>query len=597
MINRNMTHDQLKAELVKSYFEQLDSRSWTKLILIATAFVVAYMFWWSVPRELVLCWLLAVVSVSLIERRMNAYIVRHRHQEHLHKRFLNQLTVIILMQAVFWGASAVFIWLGENPLYDILAATVLVTIVATVAIQSAACLRIFYIWIGVGFTPVVVVFVMHDSHVHNISIVLMLLFITVTMLTTKLANSRVVQLIMLRMELAQQKTYAEAANLSKSKFLAAASHDLRQPLHALTLFVGVLQERCKNTDLRLLANNIRNSAESIEDLLNALLDVSKLDAGVVKPEEHTVDIYQLLVKLEDEYTVIASEKGLKFSVNPISCFVSTDASLLETVIRNLLSNAIRYTEQGEVRLECAVVNGEVKLDVADTGSGIPIDQQKAVFQEFYQLDNRNSGQVKGLGLGLSIVNRLVQLLDISIYLESEPGKGSVFSLVLPLIEEGFNVECDEKVQNQQAYDLTGMKVLIIDDEPMIREAMAALLSVWGGVAVVAASGAEAISLLKQQQIIPDMLIVDYQLQNGELGIDSAQAVLALCGKDIPILVITGSTDKGRQLNLQSQGYVVMYKPLQSEKLLGFIQDVREEMLPAAGKKSVRPLTSVKERLI
>lgn len=587
MINKTMTTEQLESELLKSYFEHIEKRSWSKIILIATALVVAYMLWWDVPRELLLVWLLAVVISSFIEKSMITNIARIRHREDQHKHFYNQLTLIVTIQAVLWGAGAYFIWICDDPVYDILVTTVMVTIVATVGIQSAACLRLFYLWLFLGFTPFVLVFVMHGSHVHNISIVLMLLFIAVTILTTKLANNSVLQLIMLKSELAQEKNSAEAANVAKSKFLAAASHDLRQPLHALTLFVGVLKQRCKDSNLENLADNIRHSADSIEKLLNSLLDVSKLDAGIVKPDISQVDIYQLLSKLENEYTAIAQEKGLRFHVNSVHGFVSSDASLLETILRNLLSNAIRYTEQGEVSLDCQLDGDQIKILVADTGAGIPMEQQQAVFQEFYQLDNNRGEQTKGLGLGLSIVKRLAQLLSITIHLESQPNKGSTFSLILPFSETP-SLPLAKENSGDLYNGLEGMSTLIIDDDPMIREAMLALLGVWGVEGIVTESTAEAIGVLQQRQITPDMLIVDYELQNNELGTQSAQAILACCNKDIPVLVMTGSTEKERLLRLQSEGYIVMHKPLQPDKLLEFLQKVCQEKKSLENEKTSRP---------
>src|SRR6185503_11715286 len=280
-------------------------------------------------------------------------------------------------------------------------------------------------------------------------------------------------------ELRRQKEAAEEAAVAKSRFLAVASHDLRQPLHALGLFVQALQECSIAAQERHIIGNIRRSVDAMEELFNALLDISRLDAGVVQPRIVTIPLASVFDSLRFEYAPVAREKKLALIVMKTAVYVRSDLSLLSRIIRNLLSNALSYTDRGGVVLGCRRSGDCVRIEVWDSGRGIPADRHDEIFREFSQLDNPERDRRKGLGLGLAIVERLARLLGHTVELRSEVGRGSVFSITLPRGAQEDCVSIDAPVETTTGFDLAGALVLVVDDEAAVQDGMAAVLRRWG----------------------------------------------------------------------------------------------------------------------
>ena len=376
--------------------------------------------------------------------------------------------------------------------------------------------------------------------------------------------------------LATQKEEADEANLSKSKFLAAASHDLRQPLHALTLFTSVLDKRIKGKDERDIINNIKRSVASLESLLNSLLDISKLDANTVQVDKQDFKISFLLNQLSAEYLPQAKNKGLHWSCESCDYMVRSDPVLLETILRNLMSNAIRYTQKGEVSVECYADNLNVIIEVKDTGVGIAEDQQNIIFQEFEQLENA-AEENKGMGLGLSIVDRLSRLLDHAIEIKSKPGAGSCFIVTLPLSKAS---HCSlEEPKDSPAYEtnLTDVLVLVIDDEKSIREGMKALINDWGYRVILASSEAQAIKKLSAHRC-PDVIISDLSLGNGLTGIQAIQSIRKIFDHHIPAIIVSGDTSVNKLNEVQQSGLSLLHKPVPPARLHAFIKRMAREKL-------------------
>ena len=285
----------------------------------------------------------------------------------------------------------------------------------------------------------------------------------------------------------QAREAAEEANVAKSRFLAAAGHDLRQPLHALGFFVDALQEQSLPPDGRVVVNNIRRSVDAMEDLFNSLLDVSRLDAGIVRPRIATIALAPLMERVRLEYDPVAPQKDLSLIVARNSLFVRSDPVLLERIMRNLVANAVRYTDRGRVILGARRDAHSVRIEVWDSGRGIPKDKHREIFQEFRQLDNPQRDRRKGLGLGLAIVERLVKLLDHPLELRSQLGKGSVFAVTVPRgrREEFVPGEADGQIVVDR--DVANSLILVVDDEPDVRDSMLALLGRWRCEVVVAES--------------------------------------------------------------------------------------------------------------
>lgn len=367
-------------------------------------------------------------------------------------------------------------------------------------------------------------------------------------------------------ELTLQKEAAENANLAKSRFLAAASHDLRQPMHALNLYHGAMENVELSAQAQTLLSYARQCAVAMDDMFSVLLDMSRLDAGAVTPNLGIFAVNQLLERIRVEFEPPAREKGLDLRVIPSKRFIRTDPALAERIVRNLVSNAVRYTHRGKVLVGCRKCGQVLRLLVLDTGVGIPQDKQQAVFEEYFQLSNPERDRTKGLGLGLAIVNRVSNLLGAPIQLQSEPGRGSMFSV---------DFECDDnfapepEAQDTQAAgvdDLAGRLIVVIDDEAAIRAAVSTLLSQWGCRVVAAATGDDAVLQLAAYPTPPDVIVCDYRLRGTENGLDAIEKVRMEFCVDVPALLVTGDTAPDRILEIREGGFPVLHKPLQPDEL-------------------------------
>ena len=368
----------------------------------------------------------------------------------------------------------------------------------------------------------------------------------------------------LAVDLRRQKEIAEEASRAKSRFLAAASHDLRQPVHAMGLLIGALRNAPTNTERQHLIEQIEMSADAIDRLFAALLDISKLDAGVVERRRQTFALDTVLARVCDDYMGEAAAKGLTLSHVRCRAIVDSDPALVERIVRNLISNAVRYTDAGRIVVGCRRRGSSVVMQVWDTGRGIAADQQELVFQEYYQVGNPERDREKGLGLGLAIVRRVADLLECDLRLRSEPGRGSCFEISLPLAQEAA-MPISESVDEMSAVSSKGL-VVVIDDEKAIRTGMSALLTNWGYQVLAAGSGDEAIELLAGCAVRPDLLICDLRLRDSENGIEVIERLRTEYNASIPAMLITGDTAASRLLEAQASELLVLHKPVPNSKL-------------------------------
>lgn len=367
--------------------------------------------------------------------------------------------------------------------------------------------------------------------------------------------------------LLRQKQAADAATVAKSRFLAAASHDLRQPLHTLMLLIGALRERLGATDKDALhlAENIETSAHSMGSLLNALLDLSRLDAGIIVARPECFHVADLLASIERQFAPLAAEKGVRLRVHDSNLTIFSDPALMERVIANLVANAIRYTTRGSVLLGVRRVQQDwARFEVWDTGIGIAPEDRERIFDEFFQLDNQERGYGKGLGLGLSIVNRLVRLLGSGVAVKSIPGRGSRFSVraIRCELPPGWSKSLTEEATPIAHRPL----VAFIDDDPQILEAMLALFEQWD---MEAATGEDALSVIRDCRQLghrPDIIISDYRLAGGRTGIEAIADLRVEFGPKLPALLITGDTAPSTIQILDESGLPVLHKPLKPAKL-------------------------------
>jgi len=370
-------------------------------------------------------------------------------------------------------------------------------------------------------------------------------------------------------ELLGQKLAAEAAVLAKSRFLAAASHDLRQPLHALTLLVAALREQIPKGEAGRLAQHIEASASAMESLLNALLDLSKLDAGVVEARPVCFPISKIFNQVASQFQPVAQARGIRLSFAASRLSVYSDPVLVERVLANLVSNALRYTERGGVLAGARRVGKDwVRFEVRDTGKGIPNEFQARIFEEYFQLENPERHRDKGLGLGLAIVTRLVRLLGSRVQVRSEPGQGACFSFQLARCEAA--VDQAAAPATAFALPLENTLVAFIDDDEAILAAMVEVFDHWN---VALAAGEDAEQVCSELQALgraPDLILCDYRLRDGHTGVEAVQLLRDAFGADIPAALLTGDTATDTIQAIQASHLPVLHKPLKPAKLRAFL---------------------------
>ncbi len=390
-------------------------------------------------------------------------------------------------------------------------------------------------------------------------------------------HERTVELTTVNHELAKAKAKADEANLDKTKFLAAAGHDILQPLNAARLYTTTLVERRKRGEESRLLRNIDASLESVEDILNALLDISRLDTGTMKPEFGVFPVDELLKQLELDFYPIAKERNLGFSVQKSSIFIRSDRRLLRRVLQNLISNAIKYTETGRVLLGCRRRGSQVEVQIHDTGPGIPLEKHSLIFKEFQRLESNAPGTL-GLGLGLSIVERIGRVLDHPINLHSVMGRGSMFSVMIP-VAQAVPTEATKEERRLPAGQIAGTAILCIDNETRILDGMDALLSNWGCSVVTATGSLSALDQVNEQSFVPDIVLADYHLED-ETGLGAVSAIRDALGYNVPAVIITADRSPEVQELVRGQGLQILRKPLRPAALRAVMAQIRIRLAAA-----------------
>ena len=363
-------------------------------------------------------------------------------------------------------------------------------------------------------------------------------------------------------ELQLARAEAERASLAKSKFLAAASHDLRQPVQSLTLLLAMIKRQVADKPKAAEAANLAEAAlKGLSSLLTGILDISRLEAGVVEPCLESVDLGQLIERLAAEYRPRAAEIGLRLRLAPCSHRARADREMVERILRNLLENALRYTPHGDILLGVRRRGENVRLDVIDTGIGIAANKLTEIFEEFRQLNNPARDASQGLGLGLAIVARLASLLGTEVEVASNPGHGSRFSLVLPLDRSG-----PAAIPAKPALDDFGGRVLVIEDNFGLRQAYEMMLNDWGYTTFGAATGEEAITCAEQEKWLLDAIVADHRLGPGLTGAEAAAEIARLAGRDFPTMIVTGDTARERITEIHASGFPMLHKPVEAADL-------------------------------
>ncbi|MBX9776905.1 MAG: hybrid sensor histidine kinase/response regulator [Xanthobacteraceae bacterium] len=385
-------------------------------------------------------------------------------------------------------------------------------------------------------------------------------------------HERTEQLTRLNTELAGAKAGAEQANISKTRFLAAASHDILQPLNAARLYVTSLIERQGSGESSELVGNIDASLDAVEEIIGALLDISRLDTGAMKAEFRSLRIDEILRQLEVEFTPLAHSKGLRLDFVHCSLAVQSDRRLLRRLLQNLVSNAIKYTVEGRVLVGCRRHNGHLRIDVYDTGLGIPASQQQVIFQEFHRLD-QGAKVARGLGLGLSIVERIARVLDHKVEVTSTVDRGSHFSIEVPLASTVPLIEPRRGGATIDRGKLDGIEVVCIDNDAAILNGMEMVLTGWGCRVLKAPDLAAAVAAIDETGFVPRVLLIDYHLDEGN-GIEAITELRTRHGADLTAILITADRSPDVREEARAHGVTLLHKPVKPAALRALITQVR-----------------------
>ena len=559
----------------------------TTLPVAAVAAVIAYLVWGHVSAWLILPWAGTVLTLNLVRSLVCSRIVRRGLEPAAapvwKRRFLilallsgavagsiavlafpdlsGELRAVVTMIVCLWGVGTITtngpfprLVLGHaGPIFG-LTALGWVLAGAPGAPLVALLLALFF--------ALLVAFGVETARVIEQSI--RLRYANEELLAQKEQLLALMRAAFDKAESARNK--AEEASRSKSQFLASASHDLRQPLHALSLLTALLKDMTEDARVREVGRHIELSVQSLDGLFGALLDLSKLDAGAVKPELREIALHELIDRLSIEYQPKAQSKGLIYECDADHIWLRTDPILLERVMRNLLENAIRFTPAGRVALHARRAAEGLSISVSDTGIGIPDPERARIFEEFYQIGNPARSRTQGLGLGLSIVRRLSDLLGFQVEVSSRAGQGSVFAIKVPDSQlrsapSGAAIERPAPAED----DVSGIVVLVIEDDAEVRNAMNLSLRRWDCTPLIAESLDDARKLLAASGLRPEVLICDLRLGNGASGIAAISALRTALGP-VPAALVTGDTDAGKLAEVRASGLDVLHKPVKPGEL-------------------------------
>ena len=545
--------------------------------LLPLALVIGMYGW--VDHRYLLTWFAAAVSVSVLR----FYIVRGYlagAPQPDSRRWANRIAATSVWDGLIWGTAGVFFFIPESVPHQVLIVTMIVGIPAgSVFITSYwPPVQYGYALPAVGMTAAMLISIGSAAWI-GLGIG-MLAYLIILSRIMRRARAVALEATLLRFEnldlvaqLQEQKSSAESANVAKSQFLAAASHDLRQPLHALALYTDALQERLVTDGEREIAQNIQRCVSALEDLFQSLLDISRLDAGIVEPTFSHFELRPLIERLAHDFEPQAAARGISLTADCPDLVVNSDVTLFERVLLNLLSNAVRYTDKGSIRISARKENGAILVQITDTGIGIPIERQDDIFHEFVQLQNPGRDRSKGLGLGLAIVRRLTDLLGCTLSLRSTPGVGSTFTLRVASGEAAKLPQPDDTALSLPHDRLRGTTIVVIEDEADIREGMRILLEGWGCTVIAGDSGDRVRRLLATGKSSPDVIIADYRLAGETTGDQIIAALQDEYGAHIPGVIITGDTAPERLQEALASGYLLLHKPMRPGRLRALLTNL------------------------
>jgi len=586
-------HDPAGAKLAESVRFTYDYMPSALAGYMAGVGVVAMLFWGVAPMALLVPWMavftivcaVRLVVIGRFKRVVPAQADAWTLAEW--RRWYGRSNIGTVVSASMWGAAG---WL----FYDqgtALEQTGLIVIVYTYCAVGIPVLsiqrRLYLAFAALVFLPLLARIVMVGDRFHYLLAGELVLIISFTFVLANSYRQALQRAIDLKVQAAAQlrtetlaadaaRREAEIANRAKTQFFTAASHDLRQPLHAMGLFAEALRQRVHEPEVAQLVNSINESVDALEGLFSELLDITRIDSGGVEVHAQHFEVGDILRKLRLHFEPSAFEKGLALRLRGGQRVVFADPLLVERILRNLVSNAIRYTDDGSVLVSCRERHGRMLLQVWDSGPGIREAERAKIFDEFYQVPHTTAvspEQRKGLGLGLAIVKRLAALMDAPLSMQSTVGRGTVFTLELPIGKAPRAPAQRLPGKGPVGITLAGRLIVIVEDEPAVRAGLEVLLKGWGADIAAFESVTESTRWAEASDpavVKPDLLIVDYRLEEGRTGVDAIRSLRERFGPKVPAILVTGSTMTGHDKEAQAHDFHLLIKPVVPNKLRAMI---------------------------
>lgn len=579
--------DEVLAEQVALLRRNFPMTLWASLITsVGTVWIMSLV----VPLAPMLWWLASHVAVVALVYLGLRPLPRADHGPRADAR---RLTACMAAMGLTWGSlGCVVWWKGGGTDAVVYAIGILSTVSSGALGLGAPLLRGYVAYLTCAISGVLLALAVVGGPIALPGCVMVFVYYLLTCLHArnhaeaarhsielKFDNERLVTQLRAQTQCAvQAQAAAELASQDKSRFLAAASHDLRQPLHAMGLFLDTLTRSPLSPQQATVLGHARAASGAAAEMLTTLLDYSRLEAGVVKAHGAPFAVQPLLSALEQEFGVQADAASLVYRTRETSAAALADKALVDLVMRNFISNALRYTHEGGVLIACRPRAGQLALEVWDTGSGIAPEHLEDIFREFHQLGNPERDRRKGLGLGLAIVQRLAREMQTRVEVRSRPGRGSVFRLWLAPWHGA--LEDEAAAPPRDGARLAGRHILVIDDDEAVRLGMQSLLESWGCICTCAESAADAIARLRGVPP-PSLIVTDFRLRNEETGKQALQALRGHLQRPVPAIIMTGDTSPQRLRDAQSTAALLLHKPVSTGQLRDALVELLQEQAPAA----------------
>ncbi len=557
--------DRVEGEQVDAHYAQIPAMA---IAPVGGGLFAAWVLWDAVNNRYLAIGMGIVIGLSALRLGLYAHYARLAPKQRRAPAWRAIAVGASLVSGCVWGSAAPFLYPPQQQEYAVFL-VILLTLLPIVPVAAlAAYMPAFYAYYFPCLAPLVVVLVQRPTRAEHFAALLLLLMMLAMLAFARRYSASLAEAIRLRLALAAKSEALAAANEQKTRLIAAASHDLRQPVHAMGLFLETLRER-DDDRIAQAVSRLDASQKSLRGMLGNMLDISRLDVGQVEPRFQSVALGELMRRLREEFAPQAAHKGLALRCRPLDVAVWSDPVLLERIVRNLLSNAINYTARGGILLACRRRAGGVMLQVVDTGVGIAAEQIDAVFDAFGRPAAAVRSSAQGLGLGLAIVKQTAELLRHRLQLRSVPGRGSAFSLGMALA----TAAAAPASRSDRLPPMPAGTVMIVDDDENVREATALLLGQWGLQCRGFASVAQAVARLERGERVPDLLLLDYRSVPGESTPVGVDAIRQRSGREVPVILITGDTAPSRIREAYEAGFFLLHKPVDPGRLRACVAEL------------------------